>query len=334
MPCLIPVSLRASAVALLCIPAMAVAEDARDTSSPEMPEAAQGPLEASTPKPQQEPLQGPPPGVVRDGAGGPPPGAPGFRPVFDESWVTLGVGAGLVPSYSGSDDYILFPLPLIVGRAGGVGITPNGPGFVLDFLSQPPRRGEPETSVSFGPAFRFRNDRDGDIQDEVVALAGDLETAIELGVQGGVSFPGVLHSQDRLSVSTQVRWDILGAHEGMLIEPGVAYFTPLSRAAALQMTANLSFVDDSFANYYYTITPAASAATGLPQFTADGGLNSVGALAILTFDLGGNLLDGGFNIYSVAGFSRLVGDAADTPYTATRGSAGQFIGGIGVGYTF
>jgi outer membrane scaffolding protein for murein synthesis (MipA/OmpV family) len=271
-------------------------------------------------------------------AGGPPPGvatgAPPFKPVFDETWATVGVGAGLVPSYSGSDDYILFPLPLIVGRVGGVGISPNGPGFVLDVLSQPPRRGKPETSFSFGPSFRFRNDRDGQFGDDVVELAGDLETAIEVGVQGGVSFPGVLNANDRLSLSTQVRWDILGAHEGMLIEPGVSYFTPLGRAVALQLSANAGFVDDNFADYYYSVTPAASAATGLPQFTADGGLNSVGALGILTFDLSGNLLDGGFNIYSVAGYSRLVGDAADTPYTSIRGSAGQFIGGIGVGYTF
>jgi outer membrane scaffolding protein for murein synthesis (MipA/OmpV family) len=36
----------------------------------------------------------------------------------------------------------------------------------------------------------------------------------------------------------------------------------------------------------------------------------------------------------VSGYSRLLGDAADTPYTAERGSANQFIAGLGVGYTF
>lgn len=55
------------------------------------------------------------------------------------------------------------------------------------------------------------------------------------------------------------------------------------------------------------------------------------ALSILTFDLGRNLRDGGFNIYTVAGYSRLVGDAANTPLTAQRGSADQLIGGIGIG---
>lgn len=311
---------RASSLAvtgLLCLSVPSFAEGNESGSETGRPEAA----EVSA----QEPPQGPPPGVV---------GGPGEKPVFDETWVTVGVGAGLTPSYSGSDDYRFTPLPLVLGRVGGIVITPNGPGFVLDVLSQPPEAGPPQTSVSFGPAFRIRGDRDGQIKDEVVELAGELDTALEVGVQGGVSIPGVLHEFDRLSLSTQVRWDVLGAHDGMLIEPSVAYFTPLSQAAAVQLTANLSFVDDAFADYYYSVSPAQSAATGLPQFTADGGLNSVGALAITTYDLSGNLLDGGFNIFGVFGYTRLVGDAADTPFTSIRGSADQFIGGIGVGYTF
>lgn len=283
---------------------------------------------------------------VREDAAVAEPQGPPPAPVFDETWVTLGVGAGLVPSYSGSDDYVVFPLPLIVGRIGGVGISPNGPGFNLDVLSRPPAsptmqgpRGNAERSpakpgFSFGPSFRFRNDRANRIEDPVVALAGELDTAIEVGVNGGVNFSQVFSKADRLGISAQVRWDILGAHQGMVAEPGVIYFTPLGRGAAVQLALNASFVDDDFADYYYSVSPAQSAASGLPQFTADGGLNSLGALTILTVDLDNNLLNGGFNIYGVAGYSRLMGDAADTPYTSIRGSADQFIGGIGVGYTF
>ncbi len=285
---------------------------------------------AQQPQATQQP--GPPSGVSGRpdaGQGGPP-----FKPVFDETWATVGIGAGLVPSYSGSDDYRVFPLPLIVGRVGGVGISPNGPGFNLDVLSAAPSRGPAKPSVSFGPSFRFRNDRANQIEDPVVQLAGELDTAIEVGVNGGVSFPGVLTGGDRLSVSAQVRWDILGAHDGMLFEPGVSYFRPIGTGAALQLSASASFVDDNFADYYYSVSPAQSAASGLPEFTADGGLNSIGSLAILTVDLDNNALNGGFNIYAIGGYSRIVGDGADTPYTAIRGSADQFIGGIGIGYTF
>jgi outer membrane scaffolding protein for murein synthesis (MipA/OmpV family) len=228
-------ALMAVATPLICTPALA-------EERPE--EANEEPVAEVTVTSQAE---APP----RGSAGDPPPGTVRPKPVFDDTWATIGIGAGLVPSYSGSDDYRLFPLPLIVGRVGGVGISPNGPGFSLDLLSKGPGSGPPtpdKTSISFGPAFRLRTDRDGDIQDDVVALAGDLETAIELGVQGGVRIPAVFSRFDAVTLSAQVRWDILRAHEGMLIEPGVAYFTPIGRGAALQIAANLSFVDDAFAD--------------------------------------------------------------------------------------
>ena len=92
--------------------------------------------------------------------GGPPAGFDMSDSVFDETWLTFGVGVGLTPSYSGSDDYRAFPLPLIVGRIGGVGITPNGPGLNFDVLSSPPGQDQGKTSLSFGPTVRFRGSRD------------------------------------------------------------------------------------------------------------------------------------------------------------------------------
>ncbi len=265
-------------------------------------------------------------------SGAPPAGIP--TGVFDDTWVAVGIGAGVVPSYSGSDDYVLFPLPLIVGRVGGVGISPNGPGFVLDFNSAAPGTAIQQTRVSFGPAFRVRNDRVSRVKDEVVSQLEDLDIAVELGGNIGITFPGVLNKFDAVTLSTQVRTDVAGAHKGVLVEPSIGYRTPLSRASIIQITAGLQFVDDNFAEYYYSVTPAQSAVSGLPVFTAEGGLNSIGTTAIMNYDLDGNALNGGFNVFGVLGYSRLMGDAADTPFTAIRGNADQFIGGLGIAYTF
>lgn len=263
------------------------------------------------------------------------PSGPRPRVVFDETWVTIGLGAGMVPSYAGSNDYIAFPLPLIVGRVAGIGISPNGPGFVLDFNSPAPAMGPRNGArVSFGPAFRFRNDRNNRISDEVVARAGTLDAALEVGGAAGVSFPNVLGPFDQLTIGAQVRWDVLGAHEGMTIEPQIGYRAPISRSTILQVQASAEFIDDNFAEYYFTVSPAQALATGLPQFRADGGLNRVGATAIISRDLDRNPLNGGWSIYGVGGYSRLVGDSADTPFTSVRGDANQFIVGLGVGYTF
>ena len=58
--------------------------------------------------------------------------------VFDDNWATIGIGAGLVPTYAGSDNFQFFPLPLIVGRVGGVGFRPAAAGLTLDVLSPQP----------------------------------------------------------------------------------------------------------------------------------------------------------------------------------------------------
>lgn len=262
------------------------------------------------------------------------PGAAQPRPVFDETWVTIGLGAGLVPSYAGSDDYIAFPLPLIVGRVGGVDVRPNGPGLTLDLFAPSPAPGPRTTRIAFGPAFRIRNDRNARIGDEVVERAGTLDLAVEIGLNAGVVIPGVFNRFDTLTLGGQVRRDVASAHGGTLIEPQIGYSTPLGRSLLVQLQAGLEFVDDDFADYYFSVSPEQSAASGLPQFRAEGGLNRVGSTAIVAYDLDRNALNGGWSVYGVGGYSRLVGDGADTPYTAQRGSADQFITGLGVGYTF
>jgi hypothetical protein len=228
----------------------------------------------------------------------------------------------------------VFPLPLIVGRVGGIGIQPNGPGLTFDLLSPAPSFGKRKVRAAFGPAFRLRNDRQAQIGDDVVAAAGELDLALEVGANAAVAFPDVFNPFDTLTIGAQVRWDVLGAHNGMVIEPQVTYSTPINRWMLLQMQAGIEFVDDDFADYYFSVTPPQRLGSSLPAFTAKGGLNRFGTLAIVTFDLDRNALNGGWTLFGVGGYSRLLGDAADTPYTALRGSPNQFITGLGVGYSF
>ena len=61
---------------------------------------------------------------------------------------------------------------------------------------------------------------------------------------------------------------------------------------------------------------------------------SVGAQLLLGWDLDNNLLNGGLALFAVGGYSKLLGDAADTPFTAERGSANQWLAGAGIAYTF
>ena len=45
--------------------------------------------------------------------------------VFDCDYLTVGVGGFYGPSYEGSNDYVLFPAPIVQGRLLGVAISPR-----------------------------------------------------------------------------------------------------------------------------------------------------------------------------------------------------------------
>ena len=250
--------------------------------------------------------------------------------VYDDTWVSLGVGVGLGPSYDGSDEYAVFPAPIIQGKVAGISIQPRPAGLALDFI---PDAGD-GMGFALGPTMRVRSNRARQIKDPVVEAAGKLDTAIEVGAAAGLSFPKVLNPYDSLSVGVDALWDVAGAHSGRTLTPSVTYFTPLSRGMAASLSLSAEHADDDFADYYYSVSPTQSAASGLPQFAAHNGWTKAGATMLLAFDFDGDLTNGGLSAVLIGGHSRMLGDAKQTPYTSIRGSTGQWFGALGVGYTF
>ena len=250
--------------------------------------------------------------------------------VFDGDYLSIGAGAAYGPSYAGSDDYVLYPVPLVQGSFHGVGIDPRSGGLALDFIPDPDKG----TGFNLGVAARVRMDRAHKIKDPVVRSLGKLDTAVEVGPTAGVTIAQVLNPYDSLTFTADALWDVAGAHKGMVVDPSVSYFTPLSRGIAASLSLSAEYADGKFADYYYTISPAGSAASGLPVFNAGSGFTRAGANLLLGFDLDGNLENGGLALVLVGGYSRMLGDAKRSPVTSIRGSADQWLGAVGLGFTF
>lgn len=253
--------------------------------------------------------------------------------VYSGDYLSIGFGAGVSPSYSGSDDYVITPMPIVQGSLGGVDINPRAAGLALDFIPD----ADDGVGLDLGITARLRSDRAMQINDPLVKSLGKLDRAFEVGPTAGISFPAVFNPYDSLTVTTDLRWDVAGAHDGMVIDPSIAYFTPLSEAIAASLTFSAEYGDGAFRNYYYAVSPAQNVATAgeLPVFApSGGGFTKAGATLLLGFDLNGDLTDGGWGIVTIAGYSRMLGDARRSPFTSVRGSANQFFGALGVGYTF
>ena len=251
--------------------------------------------------------------------------------VFDGDHVTIGAGAIYGPSYDGSDDYVVTPIPMVRAKIGGIEISPRAGGIAVDLI---PDNDRPRIGFSLGPLVSYSANRARQIKDPVVRAAGKLDEALELGATAGVTLYRVLHEYDSITASADIKWDVLGAHGGRIISPGVSYFTPLSRAAFVSLALSAKHVDDDYADYYYDVTPAQSAASGLPLYDAKGGWDSWSVGLFGGYDLSGNALDGGFAVFGVASYSRMLNDGKRTPYTSIRGDANQWVVGAGIGYTF
>ncbi|MBL0924905.1 MAG: MipA/OmpV family protein [Sphingomonadaceae bacterium] len=254
------------------------------------------------------------------------------RGVFAGYWLTLGIGAGYGPSYEGSDDYVLFPAPIAQGSVSGFDFGARGPGLYVDLV----RDGNSDRNVKFlaGPLVRVRLDRRSDIKDPVVRALGKEDVAVELGATAGVSFSKVLNPFDTLTLSTDIQWDVAGAHGGRLISPGISYSTPLSTAIFTSLSLSATHVDADYADTYYSIDAAGSAASGLPVFDAGSGWKSYGASFLGGVDLSGDARDGGWAVFGLVSYSRLTGDAKRSPVTSIRGDADQWFLAGGVSYTF
>ncbi|WP_397505045.1 MipA/OmpV family protein [Qipengyuania sp. R86523] len=255
-----------------------------------------------------------------------PDGPDGEATVFDGNWFSIGAGAVYSASYDGSDDYVVSPIPIVQGKIGGVRISPRAGGAALDFINDD----SDGAKISAGVAARLNRNRASQIEDPVVLSYGELDTAFEVGPSVGISLPGLLNPYDSLSFNIETLFDVAGAHDGTLVSPGVTYFTPVSRGAAISLSVSGSYVDDDYADYYYSV-PAGGA---LPAYQADGGWDRVGVNLLTGVDLDGNLANGGLALIAMGGYSRMLGDGKRTPFTSIRGDADQWMGALGIGYTF
>ena len=251
--------------------------------------------------------------------------------VFDGDYLTVGVGGFYGPSYEGSDDYIVFPAPVIQGNLKGVAITPRTGGVALDFI---PDAKDAKVGFSLGPVATINRNRVTRIKDPVVRRLGKLDTAVEVGGSAGVTVYDLVTGYDSLTFSADARWDVAGAHKGMLWGPSVSYFTPVSKGAAINLAVSAEHMDDDYANYYFTVSPAGTVASGLPTFQAKSGWKNVGVNALIGVDFDGDLTNGGLAGFVTGGYTKLLNDAKRTPLTSIRGDSDQWLVGAGLAFTF
>lgn len=266
------------------------------------------------------------PALAQSGPAG--PAMPSAEEVADKDTLTIAGGVGYRPDYEGSDDYHLIPAAAVRGKYHGISFTTRATYLYVDVIKDSAKFG-----FDFGPIIGARSNKRRHIHDDVVELLPKTKTAFEVGGFAGVSFHGLTNPYDTLALRLDVLHDVGNAHESTTFSPSLDFSTPLSIKTYASASIGAEFVSNKFADYYYSITPAGSLASGLPAFNAGGGMKNWKASLLVNQSVTGNLLHG-LSIFGTVQYSRLTGDFKRSPIVSLRGSPNQWLAAAGLAYTW
>lgn len=247
--------------------------------------------------------------------------------------VTIGIGGAVVPSYIGSDHYLLLPGIAVQGQVHGMAFNTQGTSLYVDLI---PGDGKPGWKLQAGPQATLRLDRNSLVNDRQVEALGTLHKAVELGGWIGVQRTGVVTSPyDSFSISASYQYDVANAHRSYVASPSISYATPLSHKLYVSLTGGADYVGRGFGGYYYDVSAAGAAASGLAAY---GGADHAGwkdwnSNLLVARSLTGDLTHG-LGLFATGGYSRLLGRYARSPIVADAGTPRQWSGGLGLAYTF
>jgi outer membrane scaffolding protein for murein synthesis (MipA/OmpV family) len=257
-------------------------------------------------------------------------GLPSPAEVSNRDTLTVGAGVAWIPDYEGSNDYRMVPAGAFRGKYRGISFNTNGTYLYVDVVP-----GSGKLTFDAGPIIGLRFDSRRRSDDPVVSKMIRRKTAIEAGGFAGLSFHGLVDGYDTLSFRLDVLHDIGNAHKSTLFDPNVSFSTPLSRKTYVSLTGGAEFASRKYAEYYFGVTPADVTATGgaLPLYSPNGGLKNWKASLLVNQSVTGDLL-GGLSVFGLGQYSRLVGDFRRSPIVAQRGNANQWLGALGLAYTW
>lgn len=245
--------------------------------------------------------------------------------------ITVGVGAALVPTYEGSDNSRVVPVPAVRGNIDGYAFSTRGSKLVVDIV---PNDEGPVWDYQFGPVVSLNFNRVGDPGDARVDALGRKKIALEVGGMVGIGKTGVITSDyDKLSVSAVFVNDVTGIHNSFTLTPQIDYGTPLSRRAYVGLSASATYVGNGYANTYFGVSPSQVAASTLPAFNPESGFKNWSLSALGAYSITGDLL-GGVQLIGGVSYSRLLSDFANSPITRIAGDRNQWFYALGVAYTF
>ena len=230
------------------------------------------------------------------------------------NWSIMLGGLGAVkPKYKGSSQYEVSGYPFIDIKYKKIFFLNFREGLGINILHAP--------NFRVGAAFNFYGSRN---EDDSTYLQGfqDVDAGLDTGVFGSIS-------SGKFSAKLKFRKDISDNHGGHLFYGRLVYKAVESRKLMVNLNIKTTYASDNYMQTYFGVTTSQASASGLKEFNANGGIKDVGTGIRIIYP---------FNKYwsflTIANYTRLLNDAANSPLVENIGSKNQLWLGLGVAYRF
>jgi MipA family protein len=228
--------------------------------------------------------------------------------------VTLGLGAGARPAYEGAANYRPSIWPIVTFKAIGGSLDRFEAKSLDDLAFSLIKHDGFDIGVLGG--YRY-----GRHEADAVRLWGTGD------IQGGLVGGGFIkYSVGQTYVRASVHHSISGDDTGGVLRLATGTeFRPAERVL-MKATVWADVADSTYMTTFFGVSALQSARSGLTAYDAGAGLKSLSVA--LSTDL---MLNADWTLMSSIGYSRLIGDAADSPIVS---SADQFNGRVGLARSF
>ena len=223
--------------------------------------------------------------------------------------ITVGAGIAVVPDYEGSDYYDAAPLlHFRMAWANGRYLQFNGNSVEFNIMK--------DSNWSIGPMVGVRGKRDDDVEDNQVSRMEEVDTSVELGCFVAYNLG------ENFEIGANFVQDVADGHDGYLVGMHVGYAVHRDKTM-VALKASTTYVNNDYMEAYFSVNHSNVGSAQLRGYDADKGFKDVGVTCVISYQFNDS-----WGATGVLGYTRLIGDAEDSPLVDDRGDANQFLGGI------
>lgn len=221
---------------------------------------------------------------------------------------SIGLGMGMAPDYEGSEENEAVPLPYARVTWGDNGnyVLLNGNNVRANLWSE---------KWQAGPILQYRKDRDS-VDNSRVNRMKDIDSAVEAGAF-------IAYKSGPWRLGLDVAADISDEHDGSLVTLRGGYTCTQTEILKITTSLSITYADDDYMETYFQVDSKNVGTSGLSLYDADSGIKDVGLSVVADYSLNKS-----WSIMGIVSYTRLVGDAEDSPVVDDEGDENQLFFGV------